>query len=352
MRAIWSGSISFGLVDVPVKLYGATSPHDISFHQVHDADGGRIRHEKHCEVCGKKVATEHIDKAYQDGDQTVVLSEDELDALPAESNDEIDVVQFVLGDQIDPTLLGASYYLEPAGKSVKSYALLRTTLSDSELTAVVRFTLRSKTRLGVLRAHGRLLMLQTLLWAEDVREMEVPPALSKARVSDKEKQMASALVEQFSGDFEPERFSDDYQAQLRELIDDKLEQGQALDTDATFGKDGSDDDAPRGGGKVLSLMDALEGSLASRSSGSGTSREKGEGASATSGSGKKAASGKKFGAAKKTGRGTKATTTDKGNKKSEAGKKTAKGTKKTSGSAANSSGGTKDTTARSSRKAS
>lgn len=298
MRAIWSGSISFGLVDVPVKLYGATSPHDISFHQVHDADGGRIRHEKRCEVCGKKVGAEHIDKAYQDGEKTVVLTEDELEALPAESHDEIDVVQFVPEHQIDPILLGTSYYLEPQGKSAKSYALLRATLEDSSLTAVVRFTLRSKTRLGVLRSHGRLLMLQTLLWSEDVREMDEPENLSRARVGAKEKKMAAALVDQFSGDFDPEQFHDDYQEELRELIDDKLEQGDALDTDATFGRSGDEEDGSegegsgaRGGGKVLSLMDALEGSLASRRTGQKESGEKGAGKkqSAKTGSEKKPA---------------------------------------------------------------
>ena len=154
MRAIWSGEITFGLVNVPVKLYGATRSHDISFHQVHDEDHGRIRYERHCEVCGREIDYEHIEKAYAEGDKTVVLTDEELDALPAEDNDEIDVVQFVPSDQVDPILLGTSYFLEPVGRSSKAYVLLRRTLEESERTAIVTFTLRTKTRLGVLRVHG------------------------------------------------------------------------------------------------------------------------------------------------------------------------------------------------------
>ncbi|WP_114855137.1 Ku protein [Brachybacterium sp. YJGR34] len=271
MRAIWSGEISFGLVNVPVKLYGATRSHDLSFHQVHDEDHGRIRYERHCEVCGREVDYDHIDKAYDDGDKTVVLTDEELDALPAEDNDEIDVVQFVPDEQIDPILLGTSYFLEPVGRSSKAYVLLRRTLADTERTAVVTFTLRTKTRLGVLRIHGDLLALQTLRWPTDLREVDFAP--SRTRISTKELTMASALVDQFSGDFEPEQFTDEYQEQLRELVDAKLEQGESVDTDETFGTERAAGD-PGGDGKVVSLMDALERSLEKRRGSSGGSTSK------------------------------------------------------------------------------
>ena len=179
MRAIWSGEITFGLVNVPVKLYGATRSHDISFHQVHDDDHGRIRYERRCEVCGREIDYEHIDKAYEDGDKTVVLTDEELDALPAEENDEIDVVQFVPSDQVDPILLGTSYFLEPVGRSSKAYVLLRRTLEETERTAIVTFTLRTKTRLGVLRVHEDLLALQTLRWPTDLKEVDFGPSRSK-----------------------------------------------------------------------------------------------------------------------------------------------------------------------------
>ena len=278
MRAIWSGEITFGLVNVPVKLYGATRSHDISFHQVHDEDHGRIRYERHCEVCGREIDYEHIEKAYAEGDKTVVLTDEELDALPAEDNDEIDVVQFVPSDQVDPILLGTSYFLEPVGRSSKAYVLLRRTLEESERTAIITFTLRTKTRLGVLRVHGDLLALQTLRWPTDLKEVDFAP--SRSKISANEMKMSAALVEQFSGDFRPEKFTDEYQAELRRLLEAKLEEGDAVDTDATFGEE-ADEDAEEGG-RVLSLMDALERSVRKR---------RGEDAEGTKGSGAKSSSG-------------------------------------------------------------
>ncbi len=113
MRSIWKGAISFGLVNVPVKLYSATEDHDLSLHQVHDADGGRIRYQRRCEVCGKVVEYEHIDKAYDDGNTTVVLTDDDLKSLPEERSREIEVVEFVPSSQIDPIMFDRSYFLEP-----------------------------------------------------------------------------------------------------------------------------------------------------------------------------------------------------------------------------------------------
>src|SRR5699024_10075764 len=166
---------------------------------------------------------EHIEKAYDDADKTLVLTDGALADLPVEDDDEIDVVQFVPDEQIDPVLLGTSYFLEPVGRSAKAYVLLRRTLEDTERTAVVTFTLRTKTRLGILRVHDDLLALQTLRWPKDLRQVDFAPA--KSKISAKERDMAAALVEQFSGDFEPEQFTDEYQAQLRELFDAKLEEG-------------------------------------------------------------------------------------------------------------------------------
>ena len=261
MRAIWSGEITFGLVNVPVKLYGATRSHDLSFHQVHDEDQGRIRYQRTCEVCGREIDYEHIDKAYDDGDKTVVLTDDELEDLPAEDSNEIDVVQFVPDDQVDPILLGTSYFLEPVGRSSKAYVLLRRTLEDTERTAIVTFTLRTKTRLGVLRIHEDLLALQTLRWPSDLKDMDFAP--SKTSISAKELKMSASLVEQFSGDFDPDQFTDEYQQQLRELVEAKLDGGDAVDTDSTFGKGESADESV-GNGKVISLMDALERSVQKR----------------------------------------------------------------------------------------
>src|SRR4051794_31724437 len=123
MRSIWKGSLSFGLVNVPVKLYAATESHDVSLHQVHDEDGGRIKYERRCEICGKIVPYQHIDKAFDDGERTVVLNNEDIEGLPAERSREIEVVEFVPNDQIDPITLDHSYFLEPDSMSPKAYVL-------------------------------------------------------------------------------------------------------------------------------------------------------------------------------------------------------------------------------------
>ena len=191
MRAIWKGAITFGLVNVPIKVYSATEDHDVGLHQVHDADGGRIRYQRRCEVCGKVVDYEHIDKAYAEGDTTVVLTEDDLKSLPEERSREIEVVEFVPSEQIDPIMFDRSYFLEPEKTAVKAYALLRRTLEETDRTAIVQFSLRQKTRLGALRTRGKVLMLQSLLWDDEVREADFDSLDADVRVSAQELKMAS-----------------------------------------------------------------------------------------------------------------------------------------------------------------
>lgn len=280
MRAIWSGAVTFGLVNVPVKVYSATEDHDISLHQVHDADGGRIRYQRRCEICGKVVDYAHIDKAYDDGERTVVLTDADLKSLPSEKSREIDVVEFVPSDQIDPIMFDKSYFLEPASASAKAYALLRQTLEETDRTAIVHFALRQKTRLGALRVRGDVLMLQSLLWDDEVREAAFPALDERVTITDKELKMSAALVASFESDFEPDKFNDDYQDQLRELIDAKLATGDSVDTDATFGDQPEEEDE---GGEVLDLMEALRRSV-DRSRGSASNTKSGSGSASASGS--------------------------------------------------------------------
>ncbi|HET8795962.1 MAG TPA: Ku protein [Arthrobacter sp.] len=258
MRAIWKGAIAFGLVNVPVKVYSATENHDIRLHQVHDKDGGRIRYQRHCEVCGEVVEYQHIDKAYDDGERTVVLTDEDFDSLPVEKSREIDVVEFVPSDQVDPIMFDRAYYLEPDSKSSKAYVLLRRTLEETDRTAIVKFTLRQKSRLAALRVRDDVLMIQTLLWEDEVREASFPSLEEKVKVSDKELQMSSALVDSFSSDFSPEEFTDEYQEQLQELVQAKLEKGEGFDTEETFGEAAEEEE---GGAKVLDLMEALRRSV-------------------------------------------------------------------------------------------
>ncbi len=258
MRSIWKGAVAFGLVNVPVKVYSATEDHDISLHQVHDKDGGRIKYQRRCEICGKIVDYEHIDKAYDDGDRTVILTEEDLSTLPEERSREIEVVEFVPSDQLDPIMFERSYFLEPDSKSTKAYALLRRTLEATDRTAIVHFSLRQKSRLGALRVRGDVLMLQSLLWDDEVREAKFPSLDAAVRISDKELQMSKSLVKSFEADFEPDKFSDEYQEQLRELIDAKLAKGDDVSTEETFGEQPEDENE---GGEVLDLMAALQRSI-------------------------------------------------------------------------------------------
>lgn len=256
MRSIWRGAISFGLVNVPVRVYSATESHDVSLHQVHADDGGRIRYQRKCEVCSKVIAYEDITKAYDDGTRTVVLTDDELKSLPAEKNHEIEVVEFVPADQIDPLHLDKAYYLEPDERAVKPYALLRRALEDTDRMAVVQFALRQKTRLAVLRVRDKALVLQTLLWDDEVREPAFDVLAEDPEVTKKERDMAGQLVDSLAADFNPGAFTDDYQVQLRQLVEAKLEQGDALDTAATFGEQ-----EERQGAEVVDLMEALQRSV-------------------------------------------------------------------------------------------
>jgi DNA end-binding protein Ku len=271
MRAIWKGAIAFGLVNVPVKVYTATEDHDISLHQVHNADGGRIRYQRRCEICSKIVDYEDIDKAYEDDGRTVVLSREELKSIPAENSHEIDVVQFVPAEQLDPIMFEKSYYLEPDAKSPKAYVLLRRALEDTDRVAIVQFALRDKTRLGALRIRGDVLMLQALLWADEVREAAFPALETSVRISAQEREMSAALVDSMAADFDPAQFTDEYQLQLRQLIDAKLEKGESLDTEETFGAPA----AEAGSGDVIDLMEALKRSLEKKRGGpaAGTAAE-------------------------------------------------------------------------------
>ncbi len=258
MRAMWKGSVAFGLVNVPVKLYSATEDHDVPLHQVHDADGGRIRYQRVCELDGETVPYEHIERAYDDGERTVVLSQEDLAALPAERDREIEVVEFVPSDQIDPITLDRTYYLEPDSTSTKAYVLLRQTLQATDRTAIVTFALRQRTSLAALRVRGDVLVLQTLLWADEVRAADFPSLSEKVSVTDRELAMSKQLVDSFAADFAPEQYTDEYQVQLRRLVAAKLERGEAVDTAATFGPSPE----PAGGADVIDLMDALRKSVA------------------------------------------------------------------------------------------
>jgi DNA end-binding protein Ku len=226
MRAIWNGAVSFGLVNVPVRLYAATTNHDIRFHQVHEVDGGRIRQKRTCSVCGEEVAYSEIAKGYETDDgQLIMLDDDDLASLPTASGHEIDVVQFVPADQVDPLLLDKSYYLEPENKALKPYSLLREALRETDRMALVKVALRQRETLALLRVRGDAIVLQTMLWPDEVREADFPVLENDVEVRPQEMAMASSLIDSLSGEFEVSEFEDDYRKAVADLIEYKREHG-------------------------------------------------------------------------------------------------------------------------------
>ena len=237
MRAIWKGSIAFGLVNVPVKVYSATEDHDLKFHQVHAADHGRIRYQRVCEECGEVIDYSDIAKAFtaEDG-RLVVITDEDIATLPEERSHEIEVLEFVPATEIDPLMYDRSYFLEPDAKSAKSYVLLAQALAETERVAIVYFALRNKTRLAALRVkdfgkHGGtrgVMVVHTLLWPDEIRDPDFPALDGKVEVKPAELKMAGQVVDSMAGEFHPEQYTDTYTAHLRELIEAKLAGGQGF----------------------------------------------------------------------------------------------------------------------------
>ena len=233
MRSIWKGSVAFGLVNVPVKVYSATEDHDIKFHQVHAKDNGRIRYKRTCEVCGEVVEYRDIAKSYEaDDGQTVIITDEDIATLPEERSREIEVVEFVPAEQIDPLMYDKSYFLEPDSKSSKSYMLLAQTLAETDRVAIVHFALRSKTRLAALRVKDfgkrEVMIVHTLLWPDEIRDPDFPELDKKVDIKPAELKMAGQVVESMTDDFHPEAFTDDYRVEMMELIQAKIDGGQAF----------------------------------------------------------------------------------------------------------------------------
>ena len=257
MRAIWKGAVSFGLVNVPVRLFAATEEHDIRFHQVHREDGGRIRYKRTCSVCGEEVSYDDIAKGYETSDgQLVILTDEDLEKLPVATGHEIDVVEFVPSDQVDPILFARSYYLEPDARATKPYALLREALVETDRMAVVKVALRQKETLAVLRVRDKAILLQTMLWPDEVRKPEFASLDTEVELRPQELKMAASLIESMAADFEPSEFTDEYQGAMKELIDAKLELGESAELPSD-----ESSKAPRGGGEVIDLLTALQRSV-------------------------------------------------------------------------------------------
>src|SRR4051794_19092372 len=258
MRAIWKGAVSFGLVSVPVKLYAATESHDVSFRQVHAKDGGRIKYQRVCSIDGEEVAYADIAKGYETEDgEMVILTDDDMAELPSTSSREIAVEKFVPSDQIDPMLLEKSYYLEPEKSGSKPYGLLRQALIDADRMAVVTVALRQRTTIAVLRVKDDVIVLQTMMWPDEVRTPDF--SVDTGDVKDAEVKMAHMLVETLAGDFDASEFEDDYAEAVEALVKAKIEGGEIKRTPTST----------KSSGEVVDLLAALQRSVDAAKKGRG-----------------------------------------------------------------------------------
>ncbi len=222
-RSIWKGAISFGLVTIPVKVYGATETKDISFRQVHLEDGGRIKYKRVCEKCGQEVDYADIGKGYEAGDGRVaILDKADLDNLPLTTTKSVDVVTFVDASSVDPIMFDKPYYLEADGPGGKPYVLLRDALAKTGKAAVVKVALRSRESIALIRVKDDVMVLQTMLWPDEVRDPSFAAPPNDVRVTDAEVGMATMFIEQMSGEFTPEDYTDAYREAVEQLVASKL----------------------------------------------------------------------------------------------------------------------------------
>src|SRR3954453_994270 len=223
MRSLWKGAISFGLVSIPVKLYSATEEKDVSFHQVHRDDGGRIRYKRVCQVDGEEVPYSDIAKGYElPSGEVVVLTDEDFADLPLSTSRAIDVLEFVPLDQVDPMYFSKSYYLEPDGQGAKPYVLLREALENSGRVALVKVALRTRESLATLRVRDGFFVLEMMLWPDEIRQPDFGFLDEDIEVRPQELKMAGSLIETLAGDFDPTQYSDAYREALQALIDAKV----------------------------------------------------------------------------------------------------------------------------------
>jgi len=258
MRSMWKGAVSFGLVMIPVKLYTATETKDIAFRQVHREDGGRIRFRRFCTVDDQEVPYEDVAKGYElpDG-EIVILTEEDMAELPLPTTKNIEVVQFCPAEQLDPILFNRSYFLEPEAAGSRAYSLLREALEQSGKIAIAQVALRQRESLAILRARDGVLVLETLLWPDEVRVPDFPFLADNIEVRSQELRMAESLIESMTLDFDPDEYHDSYREALQELVTAKVEGREVMQPQEA----GPSEEEPS------SLADALRASLAAAKSG-------------------------------------------------------------------------------------
>jgi Ku protein len=252
MRSIWRGAVSFGLVSIGVKLYSATEDKDIRFHQVHATDGGRVKYKRVCSIDGEEVEYSDIAKGYElpDG-QVIILTDEDFENLPLSTRREIEVLEFVDQDEIDPIHYEKTYYLEPDGPAVRPYVLLRDALENAGRVAITKIAIRQRESLAAMRVLDGVLVLHTMRWPDEIRRPDFGFLDEDITVRPQELQMAEALIGSMSGKFDPSEFTDDYREALTALLEAKQSGGEVQQVPETADT----------GGAVVDLMSALRRSV-------------------------------------------------------------------------------------------
>jgi Ku protein len=265
MRTMWKGAISFGLVTIPVRMYGATEEKGIKFNQLHAPDGGRIRYKRACSIDGEEVSWDEIVKGFEyEKDHYVIVTDEELESLPVPSARAIEIDRFVDSSEIDPIYFQRSYYLAPEPAGVKAYHLLREAMSDQDKVAVAKVAFRDKEHLSVLRLRDGVFVLETMYWPDEIRTPAFEELDGEVEVRPQEVKMARSLIESLTDEFDPRQYKDEYRTALEDLIQRKV-QGQEI----TY------TEAPEPS-KVVDLMEALRASVEAAKSGKGDGDAKAE----------------------------------------------------------------------------
>ena len=253
MRAMWKGSVSFGLVSIPIQLYAATENKNVSLRQVHEADGGRIQYKRFCTIDGAEVPYAEIAKGYElpDGEM-VVITDAEMAELPLSSQRTIDVLEFVPIESIDPIQYDRTYYLEPQKNAVKPYIVLRDALHKSSQVAIAKVAVRQRESMAVLRVHADVMVMTTMLWPDEVREPDFPFLRDDPpQIRPQELTMAGSLIDSLAEPvFEPEKYRDHYREALEEMIEAKVAGEETTKPAAVTAK-----------ADVVDLMAALQASV-------------------------------------------------------------------------------------------
>ena len=229
MRSIWAGAISFGMVVIPVKLYAATEQRDVAFRQVHREDGGRIQFRRVCSLDGQEVPYSDVAKGYElaTGD-VVVLTDEDMQDLPLATAHRIDVLHFSPSGQLDPILANKAYYLEPEPPGVRAYVLFRDALERSGRVAVAKVAIRQREALAALRVRDGVLVLETLLWPDEIRTPDFKFLDENVDVRSQELKMAASLIDTMTEDFDPSAYKDAYREALEALVQAKIEGNQVV----------------------------------------------------------------------------------------------------------------------------